>query len=63
MESDQSMKVGKSGFAHAGIGMSMHFSCRGCKQPRPALGSRGKGLAKRCGECTAKRAATVKEAP
>lgn len=43
------------------VGMDHRFMCSGCNQPRPGFGSRGKGLAKRCAECLAKRAS--KEPP
>lgn len=43
-------------FTHAGIGMSTSWLCLGCKQPRPQLGSKGRGIHKRCGVCEARKA-------
>jgi hypothetical protein len=38
-------------FTHSGIGMSTHWLCFGCKKNRPQLGSKGRGIFKRCGVC------------
>ena len=48
---------------NAGIGMSPNWMCMGCKQPRQPLGSKGKGPAKRCAQCVAKRHARAELQP
>lgn len=40
----------------AGPGSSMHWKCGGCGQVKLMLGSKGKGIFKRCAACVAKRA-------
>lgn len=47
---------------HAGIGMSPNFMCMGCNKQRQPLGSKGKGAAKRCVDCLAKREAKARPA-
>jgi hypothetical protein len=55
MSSDDSSRVGSRKFVSAGIGLHMTWYCMGCQQHRRVLGSKGRGLGKRCAECTAKR--------
>lgn len=39
-----------------GVGLDIQWSCFGCNQKRPNLGSKGAGVFKRCGVCLAAKA-------
>lgn len=52
--SDKIRSAADVAYRSTGMGIEPLWRCMGCNKDRPSLGSRGKGVRRRCAQCVAK---------